>query len=118
MSRHHHLGGKAPVTVFLIACLLSAGCGDSADISKRKLLASGRRYYSLKRYREASIMFRSALKRDAKLGEAYYWEGLSETKLGRGNEAAFALRRAVELMPEGAERVDARIRLGDVLMEY
>ena len=44
-------------------------------------------------------MYRNALKRDMRYGEAYYRSALAELKLARYAEAAKDLQRAVELQP-------------------
>ena len=48
-------------------------------------------------------MYRNALKRDMRFGEAYYRSALAELKLGRLGEAARDLQRAVELQPENLD---------------
>jgi len=94
---------------------LLAGCSFDPDTAKRKYLENGNKYFARGKYREASIMYRSALKKDRRYGEAYYRLGLAEIRLNRFGEAAHALRRAVELLPSN---LDAKVRLGELYVMF
>ena len=63
-------------------------------------------------------MYRTALKKDARFGLAYLHLARADLQLGLVSQADPALTRAVELLPEGPDRVDARIRLGDLYIGY
>ena len=106
----------AAVTIFLPLSLTS--CRRDPDVLKRKYLDGGNRYFQRGKYREALIMYRSALKLDTKLGDAYYRAGLTEIKLHSMDKALLALRRAVELLPEGPDRDDSRVKLADIIVGY
>ncbi len=96
-----------------LALLGGLSCSRDPEVVKRKYLESGNRYFSKKQYKEASIMYRQALRKDARYGEAYYRLGLTQIQMGRVPEAIRSLRRAVELMPRAAE---PRIQLGEIYM--
>ncbi len=58
-------------------------------------------------------MYRRALQKDLKFGEAYYRLGLTELKLSDYGGAAHELQRAVELQPQN---VDAMTKLADLYL--
>ncbi|MBI1898187.1 MAG: tetratricopeptide repeat protein [Acidobacteria bacterium] len=96
--------------LFLLVALLSLGvaCTRDPNVAKKKYLDSGNRYYEKGKYKEALIMYRNALKKDMKYGEAYYRAALAELKLARIAEAARDLHRSVELQPDN---LDAHTKL-------
>src|SRR5207302_1008333 len=61
---------------------------------------------------------RTALKKDPRFGVAHYHNALAQLRLNQFGPAAGSLRRAIELLPEGKERVAARIQLGDIYIAY
>ena len=101
--------------LFLIPLLVIMFACGSADVVKRKYLEVGNRYFDSGKYNEAQIMYRNAIKKDARFGEAYYRLGLCELRRGRMSDAVRALRRAVELQPENG---DAAANLVDIYMLY
>src|SRR5215813_2664911 len=58
-------------------------------------------------------MYKSALKKDLKYGEAYYRLALTDVKLGRLQEAMGDFRRALDLQPDN---MDAASNLADIYM--
>jgi len=102
-----HLLLLLPVLVSLF------GCNRSPEAAKKRYLESGNKYYSQARYKEASIMYRNALKKDARYGEA--WHKLGDTELRRGaiNESVQAYRRAIELLPNDPEPAS---KLADIFL--
>lgn len=102
------------VTVFILALsLLLNSCLSDPESRKKKFLANGNKYYDKAKFREASIMFRNALKEDARFGEAYYRLALTSVKLGQYGDALNAFQRAVELQPDN---LDAFRQLTDLYM--
>ncbi len=101
-------------TVVLILALATACSNDVASLRK-KYLDSGNKYFGNGKYKEASIMYRRALQKDMRFGEAYYRLGLSELKLGRPVDAMRALQRAVELDPKN---LDAPARLAEIYLTF
>jgi tetratricopeptide (TPR) repeat protein len=104
-------------TCALFALLLGAiACNRDPEVVKKKYVERGNEYFKNSKFKEASIMYRSALKKDLKYGEAYYRLGLTDIKLGAYGEALNALHKAAELQPEND---DARSQLADIyLMAY
>jgi tetratricopeptide (TPR) repeat protein len=76
------------------------------------------RYYALGKFREASIMYRTAIKKDPRYAMAYLHEARALLKMDKLGEAIPALRRAVELLPEGLEGVEARVALANIYLSY
>ena len=93
--------------------LMLTGCSRDPEAVKRKYLENGTRFYEQGKYRQASIMFRNAIKRDPKFGEAYAKLGDSELRRGDIRQAVSAFRRAVELLPQNDE---AAGKLADIYL--
>jgi tetratricopeptide (TPR) repeat protein len=114
-------GGRAPLrliaTVLLLAFCLSS-CSRDPNAVKRRFLEGGNKYFQKGQYAQARIMYLSAVKTDAKYGEAYYRLALAEIKLASIEKTLIALRRAVELLPEGPDRDDARVKLADIYLGF
>jgi tetratricopeptide (TPR) repeat protein len=96
-----------------VVVLLSFAVGCTRDPVKQSdnLVASGNKFFNKGKYREASLMYRRALQKNQKNGEAYYRLGLSELKLMRFGDAAGALRRALDIQPNNT---DAATKLADI----
>jgi tetratricopeptide (TPR) repeat protein len=93
--------------------LLLVSCSRDPKEQAQNYVEKGKSMYEKGKYKEASIMFRQALKKDARFGEAYYQLGLTELKLQRFTDAVRALRRAVDLQPNNE---DAHVKLGDIFL--
>jgi tetratricopeptide (TPR) repeat protein len=97
----------------LLLLLFVTGCNRDPNVAKVKYVENGNKYFDKGKYKEALIMYRNALKRDLKYGEAYYRAGLAELKLQRWAGAASNLQRAVELQPQN---LDAHVRLTNLFL--
>ncbi len=95
-----------------------AGCDRDPERAKWKNLEKGNSYFERGRYREASILYRNALKQDLKFGEAYYRLALADLRMANMMPAVRSLRRAISLLPDGAEKLDAKVKLADLYLEY
>jgi tetratricopeptide (TPR) repeat protein len=97
----------------LALALVLQGCWRDPETVKRRYVESGDKYFSQGKFKEASLMYRSALRKDARYGEAY--EKLGEAELRRGEvlSAISAFRRAVELLPKDETPAG---RLGDIYL--
>ena len=103
----------------LLLLAIGASCSRDPNVVKVRYLNSGNKYFEKAKYKEASIMYRTALQKDAKFGEAYYRLALVDLKLNQPVSAINRLRRAVELLkPTQPERTDARVKLADVYIDY
>ena len=98
-------------SVAILAVVLTA-C-SSSEGQKTRLVETGNKYFDSGKYKEASIIYRKAIQKDPRYGEAYYRLGLNELKLGRFADALRALRRASELQPAND---DAHSKLGDLYL--
>jgi tetratricopeptide (TPR) repeat protein len=101
------------VSALLIALCLVTACNRDPNVAKMKYVENGNRYYNNGKYKEALIMYRNALKRDLRFGEAYYRAALAELKLGRLGEAARDLQRAVELQDKN---LDAHTQMANLFL--
>jgi tetratricopeptide (TPR) repeat protein len=83
----------------VVAVLVGAACSRDPNVAKRKYVESGNRYYDRGKYKEALIMYRNALKKDPKYGEAYYRSALTEMKLGAWDAAVKDFHRSLDTWP-------------------
>src|SRR4051794_22568177 len=105
--------------LFAIAVLATtSSCSRDPNEIKKKYIVTGNKYFAAGKYRQAAILYRSALRKDAKFGEAYYRWALAEAMQERPGDALQPLRRAVELLPPGPESRDAKSRLADIYIYY
>lgn len=93
--------------------LALAACTQDPETAKRNLLNTGEKYFKAGKYKEASILYRKAIQKDRRFGEAYYRLALAELELGRVAEAVAALERATELDPRNE---DAFGKLADLYL--
>src|SRR5438309_11464858 len=86
----------------ILTCLLllaiSASCSRDPNVIKARYLQNGNKYFDKGKFKEASIMYRTAIQKDQKFGEAYYRLALTELKVDQPFAAVQSLRRAVELL--------------------
>jgi tetratricopeptide (TPR) repeat protein len=87
-------------------------CGGALDSNKR-LVETGNKYFAAGKLKEASIIYRKAIQKDALYGEAYYRLGITEMKRRNIGNAIRVLRRACELQPEND---DAHTKLADMYL--
>lgn len=104
---------KRAVSAVLVLLCFVAACNRDPNVAKKKYVDNGNRYFEKGKYKEAIIMYRNALKRDMRYGEAYYRSALAEMKLARWGEAARDLQRSVELQPDN---LDAHSRLANLFL--
>ena len=110
-----------PIRPALPCLLLSAfmiSCSRDPNVVKLRYLNNGNKYFDKGKFKEASIMYRTAIQKDAKFGQAYYRLALTNLKLGQPVSAVPPLRRAVELLAAGPDRTDARIKLADIYLDF
>ena len=100
-----------------LAALTLVSCNRDPNYLKQRYLESGKKYYDAGRYREASIMFRKAIDKDRRYGDAYYNWALTNLKTNQIANAVPALRRAVELLKPGtADSDDAILKLSEIMV--
>ena len=93
--------------------LLVASCSRDPKVQAQRYLENGNKFFEKAKYKEASIMYRRALQKDLRFGEAYYRLALTDLKLASYGDAVRSLRRAVELQPKNA---DAAVQLADIYL--
>src|ERR1700676_3107977 len=99
--------------VLLVFTFFVASCNRDPKVQARRYVENGNKFYEKAKFKEASIMYRRALQKDLRFGEAYYRLALADIKLAAYGDAVRALRRAVELEPANT---DAAVKLSDILM--
>ena len=105
------------VAVILAVLVGLASCSRDPNVVKKHYLESGNKYFDKGRYKEASIQYRNALKRDAKYGPAYYKLALVSLKTGDIGGAVSSLRRAVELIQKDQpEHWDSVVKLTEIYL--
>jgi tetratricopeptide (TPR) repeat protein len=97
----------------LVVLCFTVACNTDPNVAKKKYVDRGNRYFEKAKYKEALIMYRNALRKDLRYGEAYYRSALTEIKLSRYSDAARDLQRAVELQPDN---LDAYTRLINIYL--
>jgi tetratricopeptide (TPR) repeat protein len=91
--------------------LLLASCTRDPKAQAQQALDQGNKFFARSKYKEAVIMYRRALQKDMRFGEAYYRLALTEYKLGNYSEEYRWLQRAVSLQPTN---MDAITKLADL----
>ena len=99
--------------LLLLFTFFLASCSRDPKVQARRYVENGNKFYEKSKFKEASIMYRRALQKDLRFGDAYYRLALADIKLAAFGDAVRALRRAVELEPDNA---DAAVKLSDILM--
>ena len=86
--------------VFLPMLLLAlSACTRDPKVKAQRYVENGNKFFNRGKYKEASIMYRNALKSDGRDGEAYYRLALTDLKLYAFGDAFRALINTVELQP-------------------
>lgn len=93
--------------------LLLASCNRDPKVQAQRQLENANKFFAKAKYREAAIMYKRAIQKDMRFGEAYYRLALTELKLQNYGDALRGLRRAVELQPNNT---DAITKLADLYL--
>jgi tetratricopeptide (TPR) repeat protein len=93
--------------------VLLAGCHRDPNVTKRKYLESGDRYYAKAKYREAAIQYQNAIKVDPKYAEAHYQLAQCYLRLVNLQGAYRELSRAIDQKPDDPK---PQIALGNLLL--
>jgi len=97
--------------LLLPVVFLMASCSRDPKVQAQRYVENGNKFFEKGKFKEASIMYRRALQKDLRFGEAYYRLALTEINLAAYGDAVRSLRRAVELQPDN---VDASVKLADI----
>lgn len=102
---------------YTLVCLVSvlavlSACNTDPKAASRRFVGNGKKYFDKGKYKQASIMYRRALQKDPRNGEA--WFGLGQTNIAEGSyfEALRDFQRASDL--EGPHKLEATARVGDL----
>jgi tetratricopeptide (TPR) repeat protein len=110
---------KRLVAITITAVLALVSCNRDPNVAKRRYLESGNKYFSKGKFKEARIMYLNAKAKDQRWGPAYYKLGLTALKLGSGNEAVNAFRRAYDLLPASdPDHWDAAVKLSELYLAF
>src|SRR5678815_2964778 len=108
---------KNLVSLVLVILLGLTACSRDPQVVKKRYFESGNKYFNNGRYKEASIQYRNALKRDQRYGPAHYKLALTSLKTNALGAAVASLRRAIELLPkDSADRWDAVVKLCEIYL--
>jgi tetratricopeptide (TPR) repeat protein len=111
------MGSIRLIAVVMTILLGLTSCSRDPNVVKKRYLESGNKYFENGRYKEASIQYRNALKRDPKYGPAHYKLALVALQTKDISGAANSLIRAIELVPpDQPDHWDAVVRLADLYM--
>ena len=105
------------IAIILAVLVGLVSCSRDPAVVKKRYLESGNKYFEKGRYKEASIQYRNALKRDLKYGPAHYKLALVSLKMGDLSAAVPSLRRAIELIPaDQPDHWDAVVKLSEIYL--
>jgi tetratricopeptide (TPR) repeat protein len=101
---------------FLIPLVvLLTACSNDPKVVCKKYVDKGNKYFDRGMYKQASLMYRRALKKDMRWGDAWYHLGLTDMKLGNPAEARRDFSRSMEIDKNNA---DAIVKLGEIDLFY
>lgn len=95
----------------LLPLLAILACNTDPQVQAQRYVENGNKFFDRDKYKEASIMYRRALQKAPRFGEAYYRLALTDLELQAYGDAAQMLLRAVELQPDNS---DAAMKLADL----
>src|SRR5215470_10389323 len=104
---------RTSIWLLALSLALVASCTRDPKVKAQRDVDIGNKFFSKGKFKEASIMYRSALKQDLRFGEAYYRLGLTDLKLAAYGDAAQMLLRAVSLQPDNQ---DAATKLAELYL--
>jgi tetratricopeptide (TPR) repeat protein len=104
---------RKPLAFLLLLLLALVSCSRDPKVQAQRYLEQGNKFFARDKFKEATLLYRRALAKDGRFGEAYYRMGLASLKLAAFGDAANMLRRAVELQPENS---DAATKLADLYL--
>src|SRR5690349_14135963 len=104
---------RSAISVLVLGAVTLTACSRDPETAKREFLASGDKYLADKKYTEAILQYRNAIKEDARFGAARI--KLTDAYLATGDVrgALGESVRAADVMPNN---VDAQLRAGSLLL--
>lgn len=110
------------LTAILVAALLAlVSCSRDPNVAKKHYLENGNKYFDRANYKAAAIMYRNALQKDQRYGEAHYHLALTYLKLGQIQGAVHELRVSMELLKgktgqESTDYWDSLVKLSEIYL--
>ena len=101
------------VVALILLALSAVSCSTDPETAKRQFVAEGDRYLAEKKYPEAILQYRNALRQDERYGEARLKLTDAYLAIGDGPQCTRRGDRAADLLPDD---VDAQIRAGFLLL--
>ena len=99
----------------IVIALSFAACSSDPKVTSRKYLENGNAYFAKGKYKLARIMYKNALQKNQRYGDAYYQLALTDLRLNDPVSAWRNLQRAVELLPKnGPASMDSKLKLADL----
>jgi tetratricopeptide (TPR) repeat protein len=103
------------LAVVVVALMALSSCSRDPNVAKKRYLDSGNKYFDKGNYKAAVLMYRDALQKDKKFGEAHYRLGLTYLKMNNLAEGVRSLRRSTEFLNHNdAHYWDAIVRLSQI----
>jgi len=103
--------------IIALTALTLVSCNRDPNYLKQKYLDSGNKYFEQKRFNEASIMYRKAVEKDRRFGEAYYHLALVDLELKQVSNAYQNLHRAYDLLKVGTpDADDTTLKLAEIML--
>src|SRR5271157_3872613 len=84
------------LAVVAVALLALSSCNRDPNVAKKRYVESGNKYFEKGKYREAILMYRDALQKDRRYGEAHYRLGLTYLRMNSMRDGVSSLRRALK----------------------
>jgi tetratricopeptide (TPR) repeat protein len=105
--------GKWSVVVVILVAIGGVSCAQDPAAAKRQFVAQGDRYLAEKKFPDAILEYRNALRQDAKFGEARLKLADAYLAMGDLRNALGESVRAADVLPDN---VDAQLRAGALLL--
>ena len=103
---------RSAIALMLLA-LAGLSCSKDPEVAKREYLAEGDRFVAEKKYPEAILQYRNALRQDAKFGEARVKLSDAYGAMGDVANATRELIRAADALPDDSA---VQVRAGQALI--
>lgn len=97
----------------LLLAIAASFCAHDPEVAKQEYVERADRYRKEKKYRDAIIEYRNALKQDPRFGAARYKLAQAYLESGDARNASREFVRAADLLPDDAE---VQLRAGGILL--
>jgi tetratricopeptide (TPR) repeat protein len=101
------------LTFLSILVLALSSCTRDPKVRAQRYVEQGNKFFAKAKFKDASLMYRNAVRQDPRFGEAYYRLALTDMKLAAFGDAFRAFSNTVELQPGN---VDAKTQLANLYL--